>query len=307
MMRLALLGHPVAGSLSPLMHNAALAAAGIPGRYEAIDLPPEALGPFLAGAGGRDYAGFNLTAPHKTAGLAFCRRLSREARLAGAVNTIAPGFSGHNTDTLALRELMAGWATGPGPFRALILGHGGAARAAAVAAAEAGAVEVILAGRDVTRARRVAGDLAQALASDEDPVARTGPHREPDPPTESGPRASISAVSLEEVLGVRRPPDPENLPEIVVQATSAPDGVLPPRLGWRPDCLAIELNYRPPRTSFLAGATALGARCVNGLEVLLRQGEIAFTLLCGQAAPRGVMRRALEEEVARRAQATHGR
>jgi shikimate dehydrogenase len=82
--------------------------------------------------------------------------------------------------------------------------------------------------------------------------------------------------------------------DVLVQATSAPDGALAfipaPRAGG----LAIELNYRPARTRFLLAAEAAGAETADGLEVLVRQGEEAFRLFTGQRPWPGVMRRALE-------------
>lgn len=291
--RYLLLGNPVAESLSPVMHNAALAAAGVAARYETRETGPEDLATVLEAAVVEGCRGFNITVPLKVVALRHCHRLAPEVALTGAVNTIvlkADALTGHNTDVTALRVLIGEWAALGGrrrpPFRALILGAGGAARAAAVAAALAGAGVVVIAARDQVLARRAADDLLERLHA-----VRPDPARE----------VRLSGVSLDRAFR-----DPTGA-DVVVQATSAPDGHLAPYPAWVPGSLAVELNYRPHRTRFLVQAAAAGAVCVGGAEVLLRQGELAFELFTGRPAPTGVMRGALEEEVTRRAEIGHGR
>ncbi len=300
MRRFALVGHPVTGSLSPAMHNAAFAAAGLDARYEARDVAREDLAEVFGEAAG--YSGLNVTVPHKTAAVALCDTLSESARLAGAVNTVVfagPGrrVAGHNTDVLALLAVMREWLrrrkttfTGRGPggagFRAAVLGAGGAARAAAVASALAGAAEVVLAARAVDRAVGAADDLGRRFA-------------EAPPATAAPAPARFRGMEL-----ARLAPDVFAAGfEVVVQATSAPDGALGPFRRAKgpggsarsvcPAGLAIELNYRPPWTGFLEEAEAARAWAVDGLEILLRQGEEAFRLFTGTAPPPGVMHRAL--------------
>lgn len=284
--RFLLLGRPVAASLSPVMHNAALAAAGIAGRYAVREVGPEDLAAELTAAVGQGCRGFNITVPLKVSAMGHCARIGPEAVLAGAVNTmVVEGASlvGHNTDVGALRELIGRWATRNGArpgFRAVILGAGGAARAAAVAAVLAGAGRVVIAARDPARARAVADDLSARLQSGAPGVAQRG---------------RLAGTPLDQVLA-----GAGWEAEVVVQATSAPDGHLTPWPGWPAGSLAIELNYRPWRTAFLGRALGAGAEAVGGIEVLLGQGELAFELLTGRPAPPGIMRQALMEEVAAR-------
>ncbi len=310
----ALVGRPVRGSLSPAMHNAALAAAGIPARYEAWDVPEDELAGVFAGAADLGLGGLNVTVPHKVAAAGLCDELSEAAGLAGAVNTVVFGakIAGHNTDVSALAGIVGEWATGRGGsggrtgFRVGILGAGGAARAAAVAAALAGAGEVTLAARDAGRAASVAGDLAVALrgagrgrVGGPGGLAGSVGAAEPDHggrAAEAGRPGGVSGdifrgVGMAEIAtrGVAF--------DVLIQATSAPDGALAfvPPVGR--GGLAIELNYRPGRTRFLLAAEAAGAETADGLEVLLRQGEEAFRLFTGRRPWPGVMRRALAEAV----------
>jgi shikimate dehydrogenase len=270
------------------MHNAALTAAGIRARYEAWDVPEDELAEIFAGAADRGLGGLNVTVPHKVAAAGLCDELSEAAGLAGAVNTVVFGarITGHNTDVSALAGIVGEWATGRGGsggrtgFRVGILGAGGAARAAAVAAVLAGAGEVTLAAREAGRAVSVAGDLRVAVDLRAAGRGRVG-----------GPGGvRFRSVALAE-LATREAVD------VLVQATSAPDGALAfvPPLGR--GGLAIELNYRPARTRFLLTAEAAGAKTADGLEVLLRQGEEAFHLFTGQRPRPGVMRRALAAAV----------
>ena len=134
---LALLGQPVAGSLSPRMQNAAFAARGLDWAYVPVDLGPEALTDAVRGLAAAGFAGANVTMPHKTAAAELCDELDEISRGAGAVNTLvfAEGrIAGFNTDGAAVASAV----TAAGG-RALVLGRGGAARAVAAALERAGA------------------------------------------------------------------------------------------------------------------------------------------------------------------------
>src|SRR5439155_23208870 len=126
---LALLGQPVAGSLSPRMQNAAFAARGLDWAYVPVDLGPEALTDAVRGLAAAGFAGANVTMPHKTAAAELCDELDEISRGAGVVNTLvfAEGrIAGFNTDGAAVASAVA--AAGA---RALVLGRGGAGRVAA--------------------------------------------------------------------------------------------------------------------------------------------------------------------------------
>ena len=141
----ALLGHPVAHSLSPRMQNAAFAARALDWAYVACDVEPGALPAAVAGLRALGFAGANVTIPHKGAVAEFCDELDDLARRSGAVNTLVFGdgrIVGANTDGPS----VAG-SVDVQDARALVLGRGGAARAVAVALEDAGAASVLLASR----------------------------------------------------------------------------------------------------------------------------------------------------------------
>jgi shikimate dehydrogenase len=253
--RLVLLGDPVAHSRSPAIHRAALAAAGIEGRYEArrVDGP----GVYRACAEMRagDLAGANVTMPHKRVAAAAADRLAAEAARCGAVNTLVPAGGevvGHNTDVGGLR-LAQEWAGIPADAAVLVLGAGGAAAAALVAFA--GSVLAISARRP-----GAAGALAAAVGVE----AREVPWGVPVP----------GAVVV-------------NATPLGMQGEALPPGVLAAAVGG-----LIDLPYAEEATPAIAEARRRGWPAAGGLEVLVAQAALAFRLWTGREAPLDVMRRA---------------
>ena len=261
------LGHPVAHSLSPAMHNAAFEAVGIDAAYVALPVAPQALPEALRGAHALGFRGLNVTVPHKQRAAELCQALDETARLCGAANTLrraASGWEGFNTDAPACRDLAQAAGAEPGQ-RALVLGAGGAALAGAWALLALG-LEVRVAARRREAAAAVASRLSAAF-----------------------PRApAVAAVAWDAAGG-----EAERA-HVLLQATSvglagAAPGTLPasPRRGQ----LAIDFVYGD--TGFARAARATGATLVTGEQLLLRQGALAFTLFTGRPAPEPVMARAL--------------
>ena len=290
--RLAVLGHPIGHSLSPVMQAAAFRAAGLPWSYTAWDVPPGDLAAALAQVRSDPaWAGVNLTIPHKEAVLPLLDRVDPAARRLGAVNTVVREddgtLVGYNTDGAGfLRDLEehglpAGQLAGR---RALILGAGGAARAVAFALLDVG-MDVILANRTEERAAALARDLERAGAQ-----GRRAP----------GPRVQVLTL------------DDPRLPAVaagcwlVVNATSAgmppQEGIdpLPATCRPHPGQVFYDLVYRPAVTPFLARAAAAGARAIGGLGMLLHQGAAAFEHWTNRPAPVAAMRAALEAALAGR-------
>ncbi len=257
--RAGVIGHPVGHSRSPAMHTAAYRALGLDWEYTAIEVEPAALPAFVAGLAADGFAGVNVTIPHKQAVLELCDEVSAKARRAGSVNTVLVrdgGLCGETTDGFGLL-----WALGEvEPAEALVLGAGGAARAAVTALADAG-------WRVRVSARRpeAAGELGVGL--------------EPWPPR-NGARLVVNATPLGQ-----REPGPGPAP--------AGPGPIPAEL-ITPETIVCDLAYRGDGTPtpLIEAAAARGARAVDGLDVLVGQGIAAFELLTGVPAPVDVMRAA---------------
>ncbi|MCA3708752.1 MAG: shikimate dehydrogenase [Phenylobacterium sp.] len=253
-------GRPVHHSLSPVLHNTWLAAAGLDGAYVAFSLAPERFSAFVEGFRGGSLAGVNVTLPFKTDALAAADRVSPRARTAGAANVLVFEADGSvtadNTDGEGLLYAFARQAPGfrpeSGPL--VLFGAGGAARGAAAAFLEAGCPEVRLLNRTRSRAEAVAEalggrvrvlDLTDAAALD-------------------GAAALINASSAG--LGPDAPPPPD--------FSAAPAGAV-----------AMDMTYKPLRTPFLEAAAARGLATVDGLDMLIGQARPAFEAFFGRPPP----------------------
>jgi shikimate dehydrogenase len=271
-----LLGQPVAHSLSPALHNAAFSSLGIDAHYDAWDISPQALGEAVARLRHADCMGANVTAPHKQAVVAFMDEVSDEVLALGVLNTVvnqAGRLIGGNTDARGLARWMRQVQIEPAGRPALVLGAGGAARAAVWALADLQASSVRVLNRTVERAQDVVMTLQPHLQAVE-----------------------LSWGALEEAA---RPATAA--PAVVINATSLGHHGTAPEVHpscYSPGSVAIELAYNPPETGFMVAARQAGARAENGLGMLLHQAALAFERWTGQAAPM-----ATYEAVLRQAQA----
>jgi shikimate dehydrogenase len=257
------------------MHNAAFAAAGLNWCYVALPVTRVRLGEALRGLAALGMAGANVTVPHKEAALAYLDATSEEARAIGAVNAVrveGERLTGYNTDGGGLLDALrldAGMRVEGS--RAVVIGAGGASRAAAFALAGAGAASVVIANRN--------WDRAAALAAD---VRRTFPKR------------AIDAVPLDGAAAGRWLRDAT----LLVQATTVGSGAERERSPVPAEALhhglfVMDMVYEPRETVLLRDARACGCRTVEGRSMLVYQGARAFELWTGRPAPTDVMRRAV--------------
>jgi shikimate dehydrogenase len=265
----AVIGSPVDHSLSPAMQNAAFAAIGFDGAYVALPVSAGDLAQAVQGARALGFGGLNVTVPHKEAVVPLCASLDDVAAQVGAVNVLARharGWAGFNTDAPAVRGLLTDAGIGP-QSRALVLGAGGAARAAIWA--------LVAMGANVRISARRAGS-ADALARD---MTRTL----------ELPEESIRTVGWEGVASEAIQSD------AIVNATTvglaSHAGELP-ALAWKTGQVALDFVYG--ETAFTRSARGNGARLVTGEQVLVRQGALAFKIWLGRSAPEDVMARAIE-------------
>ncbi len=279
----AVLGHPIAHSLSPPMQNAAFAALGLDAVYLAFDVPPARLLRVLPVLADLGFRGVNLTVPLKEIAARGLARLDDTARLLGSVNTVCAtsrGLTGHSTDGDGfLRAVREAFGLTPCGRNVFLLGCGGAGRAVAMACARAGARVLGLADADRGRVRRLASDLRAAYP--DVAVAAAGQDR----------RAWSHACRAA---------------SLVVQATpvgmhAGDPALLEPESFHAGQCV-FDLIYMAPETPFLRAAAAGGARIANGLGMLLHQGALSLALWTGRTPPLAVMRRVLEARVYGRAE-----
>ncbi len=266
MNRLGVLGWPVAHSLSPAIQTAALRAAGLGDqwRYQLLPVPPTLFAGTVRALASCGFRGANVTIPHKAAALAIATAASERARAIGAANTLLFRQEGEiwaeNTDapafSCALRRLNL-----QQPASALVLGAGGSARATIRALLDTGAAEVTVWNRTAARAAALADEFGVSTVSD--------------PAQAAGAELIVNCTSV----GLHQDDGVDALPMSVGQL--------------RHHRAAVDWVYRQAGTPFIAAAAAAGLATVDGLELLIGQGAIAFELFTGVEASIEAMRRAI--------------
>lgn len=246
--RIGLIGRQLEHSASPALFADLFASSGVPGSYELLSFPDDAaVRSFLASEEAREFDGFNVTVPYKRLAADCCEQLTPRAAAIGAVNVLLPQadgqFRGDNTDSAGFMESIR-------PFlasaheRALIIGRGGAAMAAAYGLQAIG-VEVV--------------HLVRSLTSDEAPPAK----RRELLIHELRPEVVRAFLLIVQASPVGMWPNTDEAPTFLYGS-----------LG--PDHLCVDLVYNPAETQFLAQARQQGATTLNGLGMLSAQAAAGW-------------------------------
>lgn len=265
MNKVGVIGWPIEHSLSPVMHNAAFTALGMTDWfYDRIAIPPDIVGLSLRELRDHNYIGINVTVPHKQEALRWVKSDER-AQLIGAVNTIDFRTNvGTNTDVTGFMEDLAAHDVAVEGQNVIVLGAGGAARAAVYGLAQAGA-NIAIVNRTPEKSEQLINDLlVEAMPMTLERAARG--------------RVSliVNCTSVGMYPNVHASPWPDDVP--------FPQGVT-----------VYDMVYRPQVTRMMQQADASGGRAIGGLGMLVRQGAAAFTIWTGREAPVDVMFAALRE------------
>ncbi len=267
---------PVAHSLSPVVHNAALAAAGIDAVYLPFRVPAEQFDEFLANAPRWPLAGLSVTIPHKETVLRHCRRQDDLVKAIGAANTLAfgpDGIAAFNTDAtaavesldaaIAEQELLADASSMP-VKTALVLGAGGAARAVAFGLKRKG-IDVTVTSRTAERADKIAAAVGcKAVAWNS--------------------RYRLPYDCLVNATPVGMHPNVDETPY--------------EKDHLRPYMIVFDTVYNPESTLLVKEARAIGCRTITGVEMFVRQAAIQFRIWHGVDPAPQVMREALKRATA---------
>jgi shikimate dehydrogenase len=281
---LGVIGHPVEHSLSPIMHNAAIASMGIDYTYLPFPIAPQNLQAALDGFAAIGVVGFNVTIPHKQAIMPLMSEISSLASAVGAVNTVVRKdnrWIGTNTDVEGfIAPLQTTYNRDWSQTTAVILGNGGAARAVVAGCAQIGCAEIHVVGRDMAKLEVFGSswsnsdlgknlqvhhwDLLPKLIPQANLLVNTTP-------IGMYPHVDESPLSHEEIKNLSH------------DAGSA---------------IAYDLIYTPNPTLFLQFAQKSGAIAINGLEMLVQQGAGALKIWLEQdAVPVDVMRQVLRQRL----------
>lgn len=268
--RFAVVGDPVAHSLSPLIHNSWIKSHGLSATYEAIRIGPESPGADIR-AMAHDFGGLNVTLPHKIAALEASTSVSPLARRVGAANTLVnagAGWEAHNTDVEGF-EVAARLATGQdlAGLSVVLIGAGGAARAAAVCLSDAGA-RLTIVNRSEENARMLVRELA--------------------------PGAAIAG--LDQLASVTR-----TAHLVVNSASLGHSGGSLPALAPGDARPFLDLSYGRAAAGVLAEAHRAGWAPFDGLPMLVAQAAAAFRLWFGIAPDQAETLAACRRTVAARA------
>lgn len=272
----AILGDPVAHSLSPKMHNAALNALGIDAIYVPFHVTPDQLPTAIAGVRALQIAGLSVTVPHKEHIIPLLDEIDPAAQRIGAVNTVINHqghLVGYNTDAPGfLRALRDTLNFSPRHQEIVLIGAGGAARAALVALAQEGAATIVVANRTLGRAN----DLINS-------------YREEFPDCQLL-ATELYADSIGDFLA--RADLLVNTSSIGLQGEAFP----PPLIAaLNPSALIFDMVYsrKMASTPLVIQGKDAGHRAADGRSMLVAQGEEAFLLWTGTPPPAGVMKESL--------------
>jgi len=258
---LALLGDPVAHSLSPVLHEAALQSMKIAGNYRCVRVSSAEFARCLSAARAAKVAGLNVTLPHKELALKMSSRRSSRAARVGAANTLVPladGWEAHNTDVGGLQEALLEHFPGRGWLReCAIIGAGGAARAAVVALQELKATRVRVLARSLARAA-----WAESLGASVEELATASLH-------------SLTLLIQATPLGLH-PADPSPIDPRELSA----------------GCAVMDLCYGPSPSRLLRAHQSKGL-VADGRSMLRAQAQRAFRLWFPDSHPEAFMQHAL--------------
>lgn len=271
---LGVIGNPIAHSLSPVMQNAGIAAAGLDYSYIAMPVENEALAEAVAGMKALGFRGINVTIPHKQAIMPFLDKIDQDAQIIGAVNTVLnqDGYlTGYNTDVIGFIDGMKQQGFQPAGKHALLLGAGGAARAIVWGLIKEKVASLTIAVRNPAKVQPMVDEFKQYM--------------------------DITLLNWQnEALNAQL-----SKTQLLINAT--PLGMEPhvdamPPIDWscvQPAAFVYDIIYTPAETLFLKTAKEKGCQILNGEAMLVGQGAAAFEIWTGQKLNQAPMAEALRQ------------
>lgn len=276
--RLGLIGHPVAQSLSPVLHKAALDHFGLSGNYELMDIRPENLKVRVTELIANGFVGLNVTVPYKQELFSLADNLTEEAQLTRAINCIKVLPSGsvtaHNTDLGGFMQSLTTLTAGNSKGKAYVLGTGGAARAAVHGLLKLTYKDIVVVGRKKEKAEA----LIEQIDSSQ----------------------NVSFRLIDSLKGEQKPALIVNATDIGVNEKELPTWAKDLLSQAAPEALLFDMVYakRPNLTPFMKHAKLLGMTGIDGLDMLIEQAILSFAFWTTMNCPQDIMRKAVEAKAA---------
>lgn len=256
----AVMGNPVEHSMSPLMHNFYALRTGVNLAYVPFKVENDQVGEAVIGAHALNILGMNVTVPHKQRVMEYLADIDEDARAIGAVNTLVRaegGYKGYNTDAAGLKRALEGAGIRVEGENCILLGAGGAAKAAVYMLAKGGAKTIYILNRNADRARELSDYINGLMGR---PLAFALPLDGYDAiPREMGGYLAVQSTSVGMYPNVK-------------------DVILSDRRFYELIHTGVDIVYTPARTRFMELVEETGGQAVNGLDMLLYQGIIAYEL-----------------------------
>ena len=274
-----IIGYPLGHSISPHFQNAAFEFSGIKGSYKAWPTEPKDLADKVNALRGTSFMGANVTIPYKEAVIELLDEIDDWAEKVGSVNTIVNDCGtliGYNTDTAGFIQAISEYGNyDPSGEAVLLIGAGGAARAAAHALVGSKVGSLVIANRTYHRAERLASEFPEKDKVSS--ILLNGP-------------SFFNAVDSASLI--------VNSTSVGMKHTSGEDSNLLEGICVKTNVLVNDMVYNPLETPMLIHAAETGARILTGLPMLVLQGAASFNLWTGREAPVDVMFLAAQEALA---------
>ena len=268
-----IIGDPIGHTMSPAMHNAAFKSLGLNYVYVPFKVKSMELRKAIEGIRGLNLRGVNVTIPHKVAVVQLLDKLDPLAERIGAVNTIVNDegiLTGYNTDATGFLQTLHDRNIEPAEKKVLLLGAGGAARAIGhILTREKARVTILNRKQDLSWAEDLAARLSRNYKTEVKALELTA---------ENLKKAVNNAEILVNATSLGMSPE--------IDATPVPAELL------RADLTVFDVVYNPLQTRLLREAKAAGAKTIDGLEMLVRQGAVSFEIWTAVKPPADVMREA---------------
>ncbi len=287
---LGVIGNPIGHSLSPVIHNAAIEQLGLDYRYLAFPVAPANLAIALDGFAAIGLVGCSVTIPHKQTIIPLLAEITPLAQAVGAVNTVwntPTGWHGTNTDVAGFISPLAAMGRDWSQTTVAVLGNGGAARAVVAGCHQLGCGEIHVFGRDAAKLAQFRSswqDIQLTVNGDDIPMPVTVQTHLWDELSSLINKANLLLVNSTPI-GMYPQIEASPISAEMIQKTGA-------------KAIAYDLIYTPRPTKFLQLAKESGMMTIDGTEMLVQQGAVAFELWLQQSPPIEIMRQTLIQHLA---------